>query len=165
MTNVAVLNASRTNYDAVKEKLLEQWEGLRDDEVTLHDTLDGETDLVDHLIAIIRSSEMDQILIDGIKERIRELGERAKRLGYRIESKKGLVADAMGSISRRSIEAPDFTISLANSPKKVVITDEKEIPEQFMDKPTPPDPKPDKEKIKEALNNNKIGRASCRERV
>lgn len=151
MTNPAALQQSRAHYDGIKERLLKQYESLHDDEETLHDTLDGETDLTDQLIAIARSSENDQILVDGIKARIKELGDRANRIGLRQEKKKELVTSTMVAVGRKSIEAPDFTISLANSPQAVIITDEKLIPSAYLNQPDPPAPKPDRKKIKDAL--------------
>ena len=144
--NAHSVAASLANHEYLKEQLRVQFPDA-DDQV-LADTLEGISDLDQLLIALIRSADEDQILVNGIKARIEELTERKKRLEHRIEAKAGIALRTMERANLPKIEAPDFTLSTRRTPASVVITDEKVIPAQFW---RAQDPVLDKKAISEAL--------------
>lgn len=154
MSAHALTNAL-VHREYLKEQLLARFPDLAEDEQALLDTLDGESDLKELLVQVMRSTEDDAILIAGIKERMAELKERSERLARRVESKREAVCLTMDKASIGKIEAPEFTLSLRRSPPSVVITDETLIPANYKRTPEPPKPEPDKKLIAEALKANK----------
>lgn len=147
--NAHTVAAALAHHEYVKEQLRVQFPDA--DDQTLADTLEGESNLDELLIAVMRSAETDEMLVAGIKARAEELAERRKRLEQRIEAKRGIVLRTMERASMKPIEAPDFTLSLRRTPAAVVITDESLLPAAFLRTPEPPAPQPDKKAIADAL--------------
>lgn len=152
MTNLYV---AVQNHNVAREDLLRRFPGLESDETALLDTLEGMTDLVDQVVAVVRSSEDDAGMVAAIKARQEELRGRAERLAARAEAKRIAALNAMLEAGRRKIEAPDFTLSAATKQPGVVITDESAIPDEFKRVPEPPAPKPDRKAIGDALRAGK----------
>lgn len=121
------------------------------DEETILDTLEGETDLVELIVAVLESAETDKGMAAACETRIAELTERAARFLKRADAKRGVVKLAMERSGRPKIEAPAFTVSLKAVPQSVIITAQEQIPATYMVQPEPPPPKPDKRAILEAL--------------
>jgi hypothetical protein len=145
------LASAAAQREYLKEQLLVQFPELAEDEQALVDTLDGISDLDQMLVAVMRSTETDDMMVTGIKARIEELSERGKRLAHRIETKRDLVCRVMDHANIKKIESAEFTLSLRQSPDKVVITDEKLLPAAYLRTPEPPAPTPDKKAIADAL--------------
>ncbi len=121
------------------------------DEETILDTLEGETDLVELIVAVLESAEHDKAMVEFIGERIKELNDRAARFEKRAETKRKVVQMAMERSGRNKIEAAAFTVSLKATPQTVIITATEKIPPAYMVQPDPPPAKPDKRAIMEAL--------------
>lgn len=134
MTN---LQAELSTYQAMKERLLAEFPELAEDEHTLHDTLEGECSLHEALAAVIRSAEEDRSFVAALSIRMEELKQRQERLERRIESKRAIVADAMEKADVRKLECAECTISLRRLPDKVIVTDESQIPAEYMVQPPP----------------------------
>lgn len=92
-----------------------------------------------HLIA-------QQEFADQEMARLRERKESMKRHQERLE---GLVVRIMETLDVRKLEGQTATFKLRKLPDTVVITGE--VPLEFMNTPKPPEPKPDKRAIKEAI--------------
>jgi hypothetical protein len=152
MSNAHAVQMALTHHEYLREQL--RFAFPEADEDTLADTLEGESNLDQLLIAVMRSADEDEILVAGIKARVEELNERKKRIERRIEAKEAIVLSAMERANLKKIEAPDFTVSTRAVPGKVVITDETLIPAEFMRTPEPPAPVPDKKAIGDALKAN-----------
>jgi len=146
------LVAALTHHEYLRDQLRVQFPDA--DEQTLADTLEGESNLDQMLVAVMRSTEDDAMLVTGIQERMAELAERGERLARRIEAKRDICCRVMERANLPKVEAPDFTLSLTKTPKKVIVTDEVLIPAAYMNTPEPPAPKPDKKKIADALKAN-----------
>lgn len=116
-------------HEYVKEQLRVQFPEI--DDQTLADTLEGETDLTQLLVAIMRSADEDEMLVAGIKSRTEELQERKKRIERRIETKEAIVLHAMEKANLKKVEVPDFTVSTRATPGAVIVTDEKLIPADY----------------------------------
>lgn len=152
--NAHHLAAALAHREYLKEQLLLRFPELREDEQALADTLDGESNLDQMLVEVMRSTEDDAMLIAGIKERLAELGERKGRLEHRVKAKREVVCLTMDKASLGKIEAPEFTLSVRRNPPSVVITDQALLPAEYLRTPEPPAPEPDKAKIAEALKAN-----------
>lgn len=148
-THALVSAAAQREY--LREQLLVQFPELAEDDQALVDTLDGLSDLDQMLVAVMRSTEDDSMMVAGIKARVEELTERGKRLAHRIETKRDLICRVMDHAGIKKVEAAEFTLSLRQAPDKVVITDETLLPPRFLRTPEPPAPQPDKKLIADAL--------------
>lgn len=121
------------------------------DEETILDTLEGETDLVELIVAVLESAEADKGMVAACEARIAELTERQGRFIKRADAKRHVVKLAMERSGRNKIEAPAFTVSLKAVPQSVIVTAQEQIPDAYMVQPDPPAPRPDKKAILEAL--------------
>ena len=107
------------------------------DDQTLHDTLEGITDLHEMIAAVIRSALVDEALHAGLRFRMDDMKERLSRLDLRASKKRELALHAMSEVGLSKIEQPDFTASTrAGSPALVVIS-EQTIPSVYW-LPQPP---------------------------
>jgi hypothetical protein len=131
----------------LRSRLLE----LTDDEDTTRDTIEGETNLHEAIRAVLLSIEEDQALVDGIDARMADLTARCSRIALRIEAKRGLIEEAMQAGEIKKLETDIATVSLRAIPPKLIITDEAQIPQNYL---IPQPPKIDKASVKDALANS-----------
>ncbi len=153
MNDTYALSRSLTLHEQMKVDFKALWPDA--DEETLLDTLEGETGLVELIVAVLESAEQDLAMNRVIVERIAELNERAARFEKRAETKRKVVQLAMERSGRKKIEAPAFTVSLKALPQGVIITATEKIPAAYMVQPDPPPARPDKRAILEALKAGK----------
>lgn len=139
-------------HATLKDRLLAQYPELAEDEQSLFDTLDGLTELQPALIAVLRSRDDDLMLVEGIKARVAELGERLRRIEERADNKRAFVTDIMDQSGLKKIEAPDFTVTLGKKAASVIVTDEAQIPADYFKEKTIRTL--DKTLIKQALQDN-----------
>lgn len=132
-------------YEEIKGRLLADDPDL--DEQTLLDTLEGATTLIDRIVGICRVSreagahaEVCDKIMDDLKARKKRHEDRAARL-------RSIALWAMQEAGIQKIPAPDMSISISKGRTSVVITDVNALPLGFAEF----EPKPDKTKIKEAL--------------
>ena len=133
--NMPALQAQVQTYNCLRQKVIDQYRDL--DEETLHDTLEGITDLHEMIAAVIRSALVDEALHAGLRTRVDDMRERLSRLEVRASKKRELALHAMSEVGLSKLEQPDFTASTrAGSPALLVIS-EQTIPEGFW-LPQPP---------------------------
>ena len=118
------------------------------DERTLHDTLEGATELNELIVEIVRSAMDDSSLITALRERIAAMRERLERLQTREKRKRDLALEAMQQAGLNKIQASDCTISVRVGPPSLQVEDEGQIPEWFW---TPQPAKLDKRRIIDCL--------------
>jgi hypothetical protein len=138
--------------EALAAEVLQQniSEILGDDDAGWIDAVEGETNLLEVIGALInRLSEIDG-LIDGISEQARKVAARKKRLTEQKEMIRVAIGAAMEQANLKRAETPLGTVSVSRVGPKVLIVDEAAIPAQFF-KPGPVD----KLKIGAMLNDGK----------
>jgi Siphovirus Gp157 len=123
------IDFEKLRYIAIRDKLLESESEI--DEQTLADTTEGLTDLHDLLAAAIRGALEDETLAAVLKLRMQEMADRLERFQARAERRREIVRDAMLDCDINQLKRDDFTASLRQSPPKVVVLDEKQIPQTF----------------------------------
>ena len=122
-----------------------------EDEASLADTLEGESNLDEALLRVIRACDDDAALIVGLTLRMDAMKARKDRLERRIDRQKEIVADVMAKAGMTRIVGPDMTVSVAKRAKSVIIIDEEVIPRAYFRSAPPPPDKIDKAALKEAL--------------
>lgn len=104
---------------------------LTDDDDTIRDTLEGETNLGGVIRALILSIQDDEVLVDGLSLRIGELKSRCDRFKARIEAKRTLIAQAMEIAEWRSKELDIATVTLAKGRANLRVMEEADIPAKY----------------------------------
>ena len=143
-------------HEYLREKLLTEF--LEIDEETLSDTLEGLTDLHDKLAAVIRSQQEDSVLANALKIRIKEMQERHARFEDRVTKKRELVTTVMDRAGITKIAESDFTASLRQTPRPLVISDDREIPKTYW---KPQDPKLDRKRLMADLKSDEQIPGAC----
>lgn len=145
-------------YDLTKERLELQHklQSMDFDQETIDDTLEGESTNLQAKIEdygwVIRDMEA---FGDAIKAEETRLAERRKVHAAKVEKIKAWLLMNMQACRISKIECPVFTISLKNNPPKVVVDDERAIPDRFLVVPDLPPPAPDKKAIAAELKAGK----------
>jgi hypothetical protein len=110
-----------------------------DDQDTFLDTLDGETDAMDILGALIK--ERNEML--GNEAALKELAKQYKERADRMNAKADAIAQTMGhlldAMGERKVQHPFATVSRTKPRARVVIEDEHQIPTQLMKTKKSPD--------------------------
>ena len=101
------------------------------DDETLRDTLEGLTSLPEMIAEVVRSALIDEAMVAGLKDRVKQMKSRLARLELRAERKRSLAAEILSEADIPKITAPDFTISMRSSPPAVVVISEADIPKAF----------------------------------
>ncbi len=109
----------------------------QDDLETLQDSFDGETTLDKEIRNAVLAIEEDEIFINGIKAREKELKDRRSRFEKRIEATRGLIEQAMTIAQWPKHEMDIGTVSLGKSAPRVEIDEESQIPSQFFKRADP----------------------------
>jgi hypothetical protein len=101
------------------------------DEETLHDTLEGITDLHEMIAAVIRSALVDEARQAGLRTRIEEMRQRLTRLAERGLKKRQLALEAINEAGLKKLEQPDFTASARVGAPLLVVTSEHSVPDGY----------------------------------
>jgi Siphovirus Gp157 len=120
---------------------------LLEDEILREDMIEGSTSTHEFLRQIVRKIGATQAISWGTAEYIGELQERKARLERREYALRSLIFKIMQTAELRKAELPEATLSIRNGIQKVVIFDERVIPDEFMRVKK----EPDKTRIKAAL--------------
>ncbi len=123
------------HHEYLREKLAVEFPDA--DEETLHDTVEGMTDLAEMLAAVVRSQLDDLALVAALRARAADMQQRLLRIEQRASKKKELLTSVMERAGLKRLTEPDFTVSLRQTQPPLILVDENEIPSEFW-KPQPP---------------------------
>jgi hypothetical protein len=144
--NEALIAPESQKYVSLRDQLLADFPDLDDE--TLHDTLEGITDLKQMLAEVVRSALDDEALASGLSTRLSDMKARLERLEERAKRKRRLVLRAMAECEISKLAEADFTASLRAGVPTLDVVAEDLIPAAYW-KPQPP--KLDKQSILSAL--------------
>lgn len=131
--------------DALK---LRQQLGEDCDPKLLLDTIEGETNLAEACVFVLEQTHEDEILIEGLDAKIKELQVRKGRMEKSVADRRTIILMAMDRAGLHTIRSPLGTLSVRPTAPKATITDEAVIPAKFF---KPQDPKLDKVAVLDAL--------------
>lgn len=135
---------------SARARMLEDDPSLERDENALAELLGAaEGDIEQILTRVIRASVHAEAMSNAASEQAKTISGRAKRYDARNESLRGLAFALMEAIGKRKFELPDMTATIVNGRQGVRITDEKLIPDIYVEVVT--ERKPDKATILSAL--------------
>ena len=118
------------------------------DPTLLLDTIEGETNLAEACAFVLEQTHEDEILIEGLDAKIKELQVRKGRMEKSVETRRNVILMAMDKAGLHTIRSPLGTMTARPTPPKLVVNDEAAIPARFF---RPQDPKLDKPALLQAL--------------
>jgi hypothetical protein len=118
-----------------------------DDQLVL-DTVEGETDFLEVVDAILARIADDGALAKAIDAQVSDLNARKERFKKRIETNKALLEQAFIEADLPKVERPLATVYLSNRAPKVIVETESDIPARYW---KPGDPKLDQKALLEDL--------------
>ena len=128
-------------------------ETIATDESELAAAIEAGTETVMELLArVVRGALEAKSFADAIAARIDDLQARKARYVARDQRLRGVAFAIMDVLGESKIALPDFTASIGKPREGLVITDETQIPDEYMRV----ERSPDKGKISEALKNGVV---------
>lgn len=146
-------------YELVGKRLelQKKLEVLNFDAECISDTLDGDstelTAKIEDYGFVIRNLEA---FGEAIKAEETRLSERRKAYEKRVANIKAWLLENMQACGITKIDCPVFSISVKTNPPKVIVDDEKAIPDRFLVVPDLPPPSPDKKAIAAAIKAGEV---------
>lgn len=141
-----------TNRDLQREieaarSLMEEVKNLAGEEhaQAIADTFEGETTLDTAIERTLSANLEDEIIVAGLRAKIDDLSEREKRYKRRIETRVGLIEQAMITAEWTKKKFSLATLSIAKVPASLVVDEESLIPAKFWKRS---DPQIDKASLK-----------------
>ena len=122
-----------------------------DDTSLLMDTIEGETDLLEAIDAVIAEIDETDVLVTGLREKETQFATRRRSMEERVKRLRSLIEQAMAISEQHSLRRPAATLSLRKIPPDVVVMSEAEVPAEFFILQPPPPPKLDKAGLRLAL--------------
>jgi Siphovirus Gp157 len=102
-----------------------------EEDAALADTIEGASDLKEALIFALRQAREAEAfarVIEGMKD---DLDERRRRYEARADKLRAAALQAAVECGETKIVAPDFTATVSPGRRKLVITDEAQVPDTF----------------------------------
>jgi len=103
-----------------------------DDDDTFLDTLDGETDAMEILGALIKERQELKVFEDAAKQLAADYTTRAKRMSAKQDAITQVMGHLLDAMGLKKADHPLGTVSRTKPRQKVVIEDPSEIPSQLM---------------------------------
>jgi hypothetical protein len=139
------------------DSLFVEWPELADDDQLKRHVLDNGTDFLPALKVAFEEMYEAELLSDAIKNRMGELSQRKARCDRKSDAMRSLMQKLMEHAREHKVVLTEATLSLAQRPSQIVITDETILPPEFVRTKT----EPDKTKIKSALLEGKTVEGAC----
>lgn len=114
---------------SIRESLARMGEG--DDETLLLDTIEGQTSLLEIFDAVLERMTDSEVNIEGVETVAKALSGRKARFEQRLKSDRAILEQAMTIAGLTKLERPTATLSLANRPPSLTVTEESDIPAEF----------------------------------
>lgn len=137
-------NTLRHQFDA----LIAAFPEIAEDEVLRADMFEGETELHEYLRAIENMRRGAATYAAAIDIELDQLHARRDRFRRRDEAMRSLMLRILQWAELSKLELPEATISVSKGPTRVLIIDERAVPDRFCRIVRDPD----RMKIREALN-------------
>ena len=134
MPSAELLRSELTHYLILADQLKAQYAEIDDE--TLHDTLEGISDLKEMLAELIRSALEDEALASGLSTRLADMKARLERFETRAGRKRQLALRVMSETDIPKLRQSDFTASLKQGAPTLDVIDQGKVPAVYW-KPQP----------------------------
>jgi hypothetical protein len=122
---------------AVQQLLAAYRDIIADDEDFAADVIEGQTDFVEIVNAMVAQEGQDAAHVAAIQDYISDLSRRAQRINARIERRRLALLAAFETAGIKTLRCPLATVGVRATPAKVVPTNEALIPDEFWRQPDP----------------------------
>ncbi len=140
-----------TQYKQAAETLAQ----LDLDEQTMADTLESiGGELEEKVINLAMMTRNLESSAEQIQQAAQAMNERAQKLIHRAAKIREYLVNTLNYVGIKKFDNPYFKLAVQKNPGAVVIDKDASIPTEFMRQPPLPEPVPDKERIKKALQAN-----------
>jgi hypothetical protein len=116
----------------LREQLLALDADMATDETLFTDTLDGQSDVLDQLRAVIRHGVEAELFADALQRHIKILEQRRARFESRGDVCRNAVRAAMETLGLTRLAAEDFNVSIVPGRPRVVVSDAALLPPEFI---------------------------------
>jgi hypothetical protein len=151
MNDLALSHEIRV-YNDLKERLKQAF-SLDEGDQTLLDSLEGETNLHEYLVTMLRKARERDAFASALGDMIKSMQARKSRLEEGSDKLRAAVAWALAETGQKRLEAPDFTASLSKGRAPLLVTDEKAAAQCFAKKR---EPELDRAALRESLENGTV---------
>lgn len=131
MVNLNPVNIEQQAHLAAQVLSMIEEANSSEDEALVHDMLEGETNIVKMIEAVLSSMKDAVWMTEALKQREKELQERRKRFEARSEAGRALLQQIMEKTGLQKLVLPEATLSIGAKPASVVVYDEAAIPDDF----------------------------------
>lgn len=129
------------------ERMFDQFPELAEDYQLRLDTIEGETEIFALIDQLLEINSAARGMRTGINAEMQRLRAREERMEARELMARNCIAKLLEAANMRKAERPAATVSMQSGKAHIVITDENELPEQFIRVKR----EPNKEEIAKAL--------------
>lgn len=107
------------------------------DAETLRDSIEGETNLLETVDAVIGQIGEDAARAEALGKFMTSLDGRKARLEARQELLRSLLVNALDVLGEKRLERPAATITFKATAPKLIVTNESQVPAKFWKQPEP----------------------------
>lgn len=104
---------------------------ILDDEKLRHDTIEGNTSAFEVLAALVQAEVEDKAIMRACEYAIERYESRAEAAQRRIGKRRRSMMKIMDGGELTKVRMPIASLSRSNGPRRVIITDEAEVPESY----------------------------------
>lgn len=123
------LTAALVTRKNLRDRLIEQFPGIEEDETALMDTLAGIDDFEEQALAVLRLAIEREAHGNALGELMDTMAGRKRRLEDGAKSLRIAVLNAMQEAGLPGIKAADMTVGIGRGKAKLIITDEAKVPD------------------------------------
>ena len=113
--------------------------------------IEGETNLIEAIGAVIDQIDEEEIVIAGGEAKIADIQARVSAKKHRVEMLRASIERAMMIAERENVNLPTATVFVSKRKPGLVVENEADIPSEFFVTPETPAPKLDKKALAAAL--------------
>ena len=133
------------------------------DQALLLDAVEGETNLLEAVDAILDEIDEIEVLVSGLREKEHQFVERRRAMEERLKRFRSLIEQAMAISEQTTLRRATATLTLRKLPPDVVVLAEADIPSDFYVEQPPPPPKLNKGALRDALQQRALAIKSALE--
>lgn len=127
------LTRAMSELMAARQRLLDIDPDIEADAELYHDCLEGESGNAMQLLERVIEASIDADTMASLtKQRRADLAERQARFERRRDTLRAVALQALQALELRRFERPGFTASLRDGQQSVVVTDVKDLPDEFV---------------------------------
>lgn len=113
--------------------------------------IEGETNLIEAIAAVIDQIDEEEIVIAGGEAKIADIQARVSAKKHRVEMLRASIERAMMIAERENVNLPTATVFVSKRQPGLVVENEADIPSEFFKVPEAPPPKLDKKALAAAI--------------